>query len=149
MKQPKYDWCEPAGVATCTIYYQDQEFLGQAYCHIDDKDMQSKLTGQIIAEARAHIKYLRFVRDHELRPQLKALYQLYYSMKHSQNFNKKSYEAIMLYKQIKSVQKDMDAVKEEIKNAQTFIKDYIDQKENDFKRIREYLNKKQQLAENS
>ena len=148
MKQPKYDWCEPAGVATCTLYYKDKEFLGQAYCHTDDTDMRSKLTGKIIAEFRATIKYLQFIRDYEVRPQLRALYQLYYSMKHSTNFNPKSYEAKALYRQIRNLEKDLTAVKEELADTRKCLKEYVNLKEKDYQKIREYRNKKQ-LVENN
>jgi hypothetical protein len=82
MRKPEYTWDEECGVASCTIFYKDMEFYGQAACHPDDEDMMSRLVGQTIADMRATIWYLRHVRDNELRPQLQSLYQLYYSMKH-------------------------------------------------------------------
>ena len=74
-KQPEYTWSERYGTATCTLFYKNYEFTGVANCHPDDKDMMSKLTGQTIAEYRATLKYLRFIRDCELQPQLKSLKQ--------------------------------------------------------------------------
>ena len=100
MKQPEYTWDEEQGIASCTLHYNNQEFIGMAICHPDDRDMQSKLTGQNIAEFRALIQAWRYKRDCELRPQLKALNQLYYSMNRSKYFDPTSYEAKMLYRQI-------------------------------------------------
>ena len=142
MKKPEYLWQPELGIAYCTIYYKDLEFCGMAVCHPDDNDMKSKLTGETIAEARAFISYLLHIRDYEIRPQLKALYQLYYSMKHSSQFTPRSYEAIMLYKQIHNLENDLANIKTEIANTKTFLKEYIAQKEKDHATIREYHKKK-------
>ena len=148
MKKPEYTWDPGLGFASCTLYYKNLEFYGSAHCHRDDEDMMSKLTGQTIAEARATIQYLAHIRDNEVRPQLKSLYQLYYSMKHSSKFNPKSYESIMLYRQIHHLEKDLDAVNKEIANIKQMLKEYIEQKEKDHQKIREYHSKKQ-LDENN
>lgn len=144
-KQPEYFWSEENGTAFCTIYYNKYSFMGEAQCHPDDQDMMSKLTGQTIAEMRATIKYLRFVRDCELRPQLKSLLQFYYSINHSKYFDPKSYEAKMLYRQINILKEDITNIKIEIANVKRALKEYIEQKEKDHKKIREY----KQLAENN
>jgi hypothetical protein len=134
--KPQYLWSEENGTAFCTIFYKNYTFTGEAQCHPDDRDMMSKLTGQSIAEARAALKYLRFIRDSELRPQLKSLYQLYYSMKHSNKFAPRGYEAKMLYKQIHHLENDMTEIKIEIQKVKKFLYDYIEQKEKDHKKIR-------------
>lgn len=148
-KQPEYTWSERYGTATCTLFYKNYEFTGIANCHPEDKDMMSKLTGQTIAEFRATIKYLRFVRDCELRPQLKSLYQLYYSINRSKNYNKKSYEAKMLYRQIRFLKEDIAVVSEEIDNLKQSLKEYITLKEKDHQQIRAFHAKHQQLDENN
>lgn len=148
MKQPVYTWDEELGVATCTIFYKDIEFYGQAICHPDDKDMMSRLVGQTIADMRATLWYLRHVRDNELRPQLQVLYQLYYSMKHSKNFNPKSYEAKMLYKQIHFIEKNLSIVKEDIAELYLRLSNYIEQKDIDHKLIKEFRAKKQMVETN-
>lgn len=147
-KQPEYFWCEENGTAFCTIFYNNYTFTGEAQCHPDDRDMMSKLTGQTIAEMRATIKYLRFIRDCELQPQLKALKQLYYSMNYSKYFNPKSYEAKMLYRQINILKEDLTNIKIEITNIKTSLKEYIERKEKDHQKIRELQNNKQ-LAESN
>ena len=96
----------------------------------------SEHTGQFIAEMRASIKVLTHIRDNELRPQLKALYQLYYSMKHSKQFNSKSYESIMLYKHIHSLENDLDTTRKKLAELKQGLKDYIDGKEKLYQRIR-------------
>lgn len=148
MKTPKYTWNPETGEASCIICYNDLEFVGTAYCHPEDGDMKSKLTGQTIAEIRAMLAYLRHIRDNELRPQLKSLNQLYYSMNRSKNYNKKSYESYMLYRQIRILQNDLDTIKIEIANLRKGLKEYIEQKEKDHQIIREY-HLKAQLVENN
>lgn len=147
-KQPEYFWNEENGTAFCTIYYNKYSFMGEAQCHPDDRDMMSKLTGQTMAEMRAIIKYLRFIRDCELQPQLKALKQLYYSMNYSKYFNPKSYEAKMLYRQINITKEDLSNISIEISNIKKSLKEYIERKEKDHQKIRELQNSKQ-LAESN
>ena len=98
--------------------------------------MMSKLTGQTIAEFRATLQYLRHIRDNELQPQLKSLYQLYYSMNRSSKFNPKSYEAKMLYSQIQNLENDLVAIKENIATLSQDLKRYINDKEKSHQLIR-------------
>ena len=147
-KQPEYTWSERYGTATCTLFYKNYEFSGVANCHPDDQDMMSKLTGQTIAEYRATLKYLRFIRDCELQPQLKSLKQLYYSMNHSKYFNPKSYEAKMLYRQINHLTEDLKENKYLIDLTKSELEAYLTTKERDHKQLRDFL-KKKELAEDN
>lgn len=147
-KQPQYFWSEDTGTAFATIFYKNYTFTGEACCHPDDKDMMSKLTGQTIAEYRATIKYLRFIRDCELQPQLKALKQLYYSMNHSKHFNPKSYEAKMLYRQINILKDDLKENKYLIDFTKKELEAYLITKERNHQQLREFL-KKKELAEDN
>lgn len=136
MIKPKYIWKPEIGYAGCTIHYDNLEFYGDAVCHPDDKDMMSRLTGQKIAETRAMIQYLAHVRDFELRPQVRALRQLYFSMEHSKKFNKKSYEAKMLYRHIRATENDYIAIKQEIVRLKQELKNYLNDKEELFQIVR-------------
>lgn len=147
-KQPEYTWSERYGTATCTLFYKNYEFTGVANCHPDDQDMMSKLTGQTIAEYRATLQYLRFIRDCELQPQLKSLKQLYYSMNHSKYFNPKSYEAKMLYRQINHLTEDLKENKYLIDLTKSELEAYLTTKERDHKQLRDFL-KKKELAEDN
>ena len=147
-KQPQYFWSKDTGIALATIFYKQYEFTGEAQCHPDDQDMMSKLTGQTIAEYRATIKYLQFVRDCELQPRLKALKQLYYSMNHSKYFDPKSYEVKMLYRQINILKEDLKENKYLIDLTRANLKTYIATKERDHKQLREFI-KKRDLAKDN
>ena len=132
----EYDWSPEFGWATCTIYDHDNKFYGAAKCHPDDEDMKNRLAGQNIAEGRASIKYLQHYRDNELRPQLKILKQLYYSMNRSKQFDRKSYEARMLFRQISRLTTEIEEVNSDIKTIKAMVSAYIDQKDMEYKKIR-------------
>ena len=102
MRKTNYEfyWDEGIGFAKCTLKTQYGEFTGVAQCHPDDEDMMSEKVGCEIAYARATINSLIHARDNVIKPSLKALKQLYYSMKNSKHYNSKSYENKMLWSQI-------------------------------------------------
>ena len=124
------------GSACCIIMYNGFEFVGEAQCHPDDMDMESERTGLCIAEARAMIKVMRFKRDHEIAPQLKILNHLYSNMGTSKYFNPKSYEAKMLRSQIKDVKNQLATVSNEIADEQKYLKEYIQKKDNLYRKLR-------------
>ena len=65
------------GVASYQINYKGYQFLGVAQCHSEDMDFANERVGLTIAEARAVLKVLRFVRDTEVAQQIKILKHLY------------------------------------------------------------------------
>lgn len=137
MKQkPIFNWDPEEGVASCIIKYKNQTFCGVAMCHEEDKDMMSEKTGMEIAYCRATIDYLKYVRDMELKPALKALKQLYYTMKHSTHFNPESYENSKLQRHIRMYEFDLETINELIVNERKNLKDYIDKKDEFYKKTR-------------
>ena len=137
MKQePIFNWDPEEGVASCIIKYKNQTFCGVAMCHEEDKDMMSEKTGMEIAYRRATIDYLKYVRDMELKPALKALKQLYYTMKHSTHFNPNSYENSKLQRHIRMYEFDLETINELIINERKNLKDYIDKKDEFYKKTR-------------
>lgn len=137
MKQkPIFNWDPEEGVASCIIKYKNQTFCGVAMCHKEDQDMMSEKTGMEIAYRRATIDYLKYVRDMELKPALKALKQLYYTMKHSTHFNPESYENSKLQRHIRMYEFDLETINELIVNERKNLKDYIDKKDEFYKKTR-------------
>ena len=63
-------------------------------------------------------------------------------MKHSKKYNEKSYENKMLYRQIKNLEEDLKLTKDLIKNYKESLNKYIKEKDERFKQIRAYRNKK-------
>lgn len=136
MKQPKFEWYEEDRQAICTLYTEYGEFKGIASCHPDDMDMMSEKVGCEIACSRALIDSLIYERDCIIKPSLKALRQLYYSMKHSKKFNPKSYEAKMLWSQIRNWEIDLTMVCNMIATERKMLNDYIHTKEALYQNIR-------------
>lgn len=134
--KPTFEWNAESGIAICIIHTPFGDFGGSATCHTDDKDMMSEKVGCEIAYHRATIKMLIYQRDCQIKPALKALKQLYYSMKHSKQFNKNSYEAKMLWSQIRNWTYDLDTINEMITAIRTMLKDYIETKEHLYQHIR-------------
>lgn len=147
-KEPIYEWHNDEGLAVCVLQYKTMTITGLAQCHPDDEDMKSRLTGETIAELRAVIKLWQFIRDFEITPQLKSLKQLYYSMNHSKYFDPRSYEAKMLYRQIKILEEDLKEVKEEIRRTREELRVYLNTKERDHATLREFISKRE-LVENN
>ena len=102
------------GSAIYVIKYNNQEFEGKAVCHPEDRDFESARVGLTIAEARANIKVLRYIRECELKPQLKILNHLYANIKTSKYYNPTSYEAKMLRNQIRALEKELTTLNNEI-----------------------------------
>ena len=123
------------GAATCVFDSKYGNIVGTAQCHPDDKDMCSELTGTTIAAERANRKYLQLCKV-ECKGQLAALNQLYYSMKHSSNFNPKSYENKMLQRQIRFIEDDLATIKQMLSDSYRSLKKYIDEKEKFYTKLR-------------
>ena len=86
--KPIYRWNDEMGIATCTLIdnMNNKTYIGKAVCHPDDRDFMTDKAGLTIASSRATIKALQSYKNDELKPGLKALNQLYYSIKHSKHF---------------------------------------------------------------
>ena len=138
MKQikPIFHYDKETGCSTCVIETKYGKFSGTAYCHPDDMDMASEKVGCEIAYSRAAIDSLKYERDNVIKPSLKALKQLYYSMNRSKKFNPKSYEYKMLKRQIECWEFDLSVVNDMIDTERTWIRDYINTKEALYQNIR-------------
>lgn len=125
---PIFNWDAESGVASCILSDGEKVFTGFARCHPEDADMSSEKTGCEIALRRAKISALRGYRD-ELKTKLSALNQLYYSMNRSKRFNEKSYENIMLQRQIRQIDFDLTTTKEMIASEELSLRAYITSKD--------------------
>ena len=136
MKQPIMKWDAEKRTAYYGLFDADGNLHeGYAYCHEDDLDMMNEKTGLEIARRRAEIKGYKAYK-YKLKNKLQALNQLYYSMKHSKKFNPKSYENIMLQRQIQMIKIDIDAANNIINESLILLKLYIAEKEAFYKQLR-------------
>ena len=133
--EPIFDWDEETGISSCIVSDGEKVYTGFAQCHPDDEDMKGQKTGCEIAFRRARINALRGYRD-ELKIQLKALNQLYYSMNKSTKFNEKSYENRMLQRQIRMINFDLTTTKEMIATEQENLRTYIKEKDEFYNKTR-------------
>lgn len=133
--EPMFAWDAETGTASCILSDGQKTYCGLAQCHPNDLDMMSEKTGCEIAFRRAKIEVFRVLRD-DYKVRLKALNELYYSMKHSKKFNPNSYENKMLCKSIKRLNFDLETTKEMITSEQKNLKEYINSKDNFYKQIR-------------
>lgn len=126
--EPIFNWDEETGIASCILSDGEKVYTGLAQCHPDDEDMKGQKTGCEIAFRRAKINALRGYRD-ELKTQLKALNQLFYSINKSKKFNSKSYENRMLQRQIRMINFDLTTTKEMIASEEQSLRAYIKSKD--------------------
>lgn len=133
-KNITYEYNE--GSAKCIINYNGLDFIGMAKCHPEDEDMESERVGMTIAETRASVKVISFIRDYEVKPQLKILNHLYANMRRSKYYNPNSYEAKMLRSQIRVIEKELATINNQIADERKFVKDYIDGKDKLYQRLR-------------
>ena len=137
IKKTEFDFDEDTLITYCRLEdARGRVGVGQAICHDEDADMISWRTGEEIAFRRAKIALLCQERD-EIKQRLAALNQLYYSMKHSKQFNKKSYENRMLQRQIRITEFDLTTIKEMLAYERQFLKDYIQGKDKIYNKIRQ------------
>ena len=134
--KPIFHYNKETGCSTCIIETKYGKFSGTACCHPDDMDMASEKVGCEIAYSRAAIDSLKYERDNVIKPSLKALKQLYYSMNRSKKFNPKSYEYKMLKRQIECWEFDLAVINDMINTERTWIRDYINTKEALYQNIR-------------
>ena len=134
--KPIFHYDKETGCSTCIIETKYGKFSGTACCHPDDMDMASEKVGCEIAYSRAAIDSLKYERDNVIKPSLKALKQLYYSMNRSKKFNPKSYEYKMLKRQIECWEFDLAVINNMINTERTWIRDYINTKEALYQNIR-------------
>lgn len=148
MIEPTFEWVEELGQTTCVIEdKQGHIFIGTATCHDDDQDMKSRRTGEEIAYRRARIEQMRYIREN-VKLELQALNQLYYSMKHSMRFNPNSYENKMLQRQIRGKTFDLDTIKEMLATERENLKNMLQEKDKFYNQVRAHRSKAKTIQEN-
>ena len=139
MTEPIYDWNEETKTTTCKIIDDaGRVFIGEARCHPEDLDFGNRFAGERIAAARAAMKYLKSVKRDVLIPGLKALKQLYYSINQSNQFNEKSYEVMMLRRQINMKNNDIIAVNNELATLKQELDLYLKTKDAFYEKVRKF-----------
>lgn len=136
-KTPEFEYSEELGLTTCILKDKitGREFIGVAQCHDDDMDMCNEKTGCEIAFLRATIEFYKYMVE-ICNFQLQSLKQLYYSMNLSKKFSPKSYEAKMLYRQIKLKEEDLELARQLREDTRKALKNYLSDKDVVYNKIR-------------
>lgn len=128
-------------VASCIISYNNLEFVGTAQCHPEDEKFASERTGCTIAELRARLKMLKYMKNGQLKPILEAFKHTMSCMKMSKHFNTRSYEARMIRRKIKQYETDLENIQKEIEVCNNNLKTYIDGKDKIYKKLKQAKSK--------
>lgn len=135
----RYDfiWDDDKRVCTCILTYDGHDFMGTATCHPIDEDFKNTLVGESIAYTRAFIAAVRYIKHTEVDIPYMALKNLYKNMQTSHRFNEKSFEARMMRGELKRYEEAAAIMKATIKSSKDGLKDYINEKDEYYKAIRD------------
>lgn len=138
LKEPEFFWDEENYIAKCVIKLDNPQYeiITYAHCHPEDVDMCNEKTGCQIAYQRAIIKLIKWYKHTDINPRLAALKQLYYSMTMSNNFNPKSYENIMLQRQIRLLENELTEINKMIDDRYVQLDEYLKKKEHFYQMVR-------------
>ena len=146
MKKPIMTWDELTGFATFIITASDgSQHIGTAQCSPDDMLFKSEKIGMEIAERRATISYLTYMRDHVIKPELNALTKFLHVIDQSKKYyNPQDYTNQMLIRTIERNQKLLHEMQDEIHSLKEDLKTYISDKEEFHKHVIDYRKAKNQ-----
>lgn len=136
MKVVEVKWREKTGIANCMILDRGKKFYGMAFCSEEDKDFMNEYTGIQIAQQRACINAQKDYIQNDVKPRLKAIKQLYYSINRSKHYNIKCYENKMIRRQLYVIKNELTTAQMELIQMEQALKDYIEEKDKFYKKIR-------------
>lgn len=116
----------------CEINYRNHKFIGSTTIHPDDKDFEHESIGYTIAENRAEVKRLQYVRE-LTKVELRTLEHLYATSRTFPETNIYHH----LVGQIKNKKKKIKLITECIDDYNDFIRQYITDKDKIWNFIRE------------
>jgi len=120
---------------TCKRTVHNKIYIGTAQCHPHDYDFENTLTGQHYAYTRSMLKEMCDRRD-EYKIQLKTLKHLYNIFE--QNCGDcSSSECYYLRQQMKYVQRDIEEMKDLIKETRHDLRSTIAEKDRLYSKLRE------------
>ena len=134
-RQPQFYFNPDEGSSLCVITTKNKTYIGTAQCLEADRDMMSEKTGCEIAYHRAIIHSLED-RLSDLKNELMGLRKYFYSINQSKYFNETDYAIIMLKRQMQQREDDIDFTRELIKKEKNYLKNYMADKAEFYKKIR-------------
>lgn len=123
------------GLTRCDMYYNGRYFTGYAKCLPVDEDMMSEHTGCTLAEIKANIKRLKYIRN-QVREQLKPLELFQKRLECCKNYDDNSFEARRLRKEIRLYKEEIQEITNAINDEEQYLKKYIAEKDSLYVKIR-------------
>lgn len=120
----------------CTVFYEGRGFTASTTCLPQDLDMKTDRVGMDIALQKAQIKCYKFIKNCELKPQLKCLKQLYESIRFGKEFNEHSHESRGIRRNIRLIEQDLDVINALIEIAEEDLVNYIHSKDEFYNKVR-------------
>lgn len=120
---------------TCRRQVHNKIYVGTAQCHPHDYDFENTLTGQHYAYTRSMLKEMCELRD-VYKIQLKTLKHLYNIFEQNCG-DLSSSECYYLRKQMQYVQRDIDEMKDLIKETRNDLRTTIAEKDRLYSKLRE------------
>lgn len=142
LKTKLCDFNEETGTATYIYSYKNMLFEGNAKCHEDDMDINSKTVGLKYAELRAYLKYLK-TRRAELQIRIETLDGIQKHLVTSKDFDVKSSYSRKLQFEICETRTELNDCKEAIKNIPIYLKKDIDSRDVFYKQLRDKRKKEE------
>ena len=147
MNNYKTFWDEDTGTATFRFIDSGRVYEGKAICHPEDFDFKNEFTGMQIAHMRAIIA---FGKDEKIRLEgkVRGLKQLEASINCSKHYDRKSYEATMLRRQIAYAEAELHYCREDLLAVKTELKCYLESKAKLYSELRKKRKKKADSSNN-
>ena len=124
MKEPEFYYDKDSGLTTVKVYYKNNIFIGEAWCHPEDDDIKNEFTGCELALKRANIKVMQWIKNNELTPEIKALKHLKsLQEQHEESLLEKSY--LITLRELLRLENDLTTLKEMIALEKQELKEYI------------------------
>lgn len=130
-----YNFDKETGITTCIITDGNDVFYGIAKCAPEDRDMMNENTGCIIAENRASVKMLQYQRN-ILKYKYDAIHQYIYTINQSKKYNSNDYYVRQAFRQMRMYKEDIATIDEYIDKLKTSLRQFINDKDNFYKKIR-------------
>jgi hypothetical protein len=150
MKKDKYTLFvdEKKGKISYTKYKGNKKYVGEAFCHPNDRDVFSEKIGMDIAYFRSEIKYLQDIKN-TLSTKLALVEDLYSRLLTRQGVTENSPEMKGIRRQIYLIKRDIEDTKCDIQKVNNEIQDIINNSEDFSRRLRNNRKKKYATKEES
>lgn len=141
----KFSYDPETHTTTCKRLIHNKAYIGQARCHPNDYEFESKLVGEHYAYTRSMVQELCENRD-ALVAELKALRHLYNILEQNPRVHYDSIECYTIRRQIKLLERDIDDIKQLIRVTKKDLREMIAAKDAFYDKVRALRKKESEDA---